>query len=182
MNITVYCGSSFGNRDSYRAAAQELGQWIGSQGHTLVFGGGKIGLMGTLADAVLASGGRVIGVIPEFLHTPGKTHTGLTALYTVPSMAQRKAKMIELGEAFIALPGGPGTLEEISEVISLRRLGKTDAPCFFYNVDGYYDLMETFFQQINDREFLAYPYTEIVHFPTSLAELAAHLPAKSGNS
>ena len=95
--------------------------------------------MGAVADAVLAEGGPVIGVIPEFLKTPDKVHDRLTKLYTVKTMEDRKRRMIDLGEAFIALPGGPGTLEEISEIMSLRRLKKCTAPYLIYNVSGYYD-------------------------------------------
>lgn len=173
MNITVYCGSAPGSRESYAKAAQELGSWLAREGHTLVYGGGRIGLMGIVADAVLAGGGRAIGVIPGFLRTPGRAYEGLTALYTVNTMAERKARMIELGEAFIALPGGPGTLEEISEVISLCRLGRKQAPCLCYNVDGYYDLLERFFRQMNEQDFLGYSYQEIVRFPRTLEAVAA---------
>jgi uncharacterized protein (TIGR00730 family) len=171
MNITVYCGSLPGDDPVYGKAARELGSWLAGQGHSLVYGGGKVGLMGIIADAVLQGGGTVTGVIPEFLKTPEQFHTGLTKVITTDSMAQRKAQMIALGDAFIALPGGPGTLEEISEVISLRRLRKEKAPCMVYNVAGYYDELEVMFGKMNEHTFLACPYGALVHFPRNLKEI-----------
>ncbi len=141
---------------------------MGKNGHTLVYGGGRKGLMGVVADAVLAEGGKAIGVIPAFLRTPEEAHTGLTALYTVQTMAERKARMREMGEAFLALPGGPGTLEEITEIISLKRLGKVTAPCLIYNVEGYYDELHRACEKMSEAGFLAYDSRELVQFPTSL--------------
>ncbi|WP_296326270.1 TIGR00730 family Rossman fold protein [uncultured Acidaminococcus sp.] len=180
MNITVYCGSQFGADPIYQEKAKELGQWIGTNGHTLIYGGGKIGLMGAVADAVLAEGGTVIGVIPEFLKTPDKVHDRLTKLYTVKTMEERKRRMIDLGEAFIALPGGPGTLEEISEIMSLRRLKKCTAPCLIYNVSGYYDPLESMCQRMGRQEFIVSDYEEIVLFPRCLDEIRYYLEEEEG--
>ena len=118
MNITVYLGASSGNDDKFQIAVRELGNWIGENGHTLVYGGSKAGLMGDLAESVLLSGGKVIGVEPQFFIDAGFEYNDITELIVTHDMSERKAKMIELGNAFITFPGGSGTLEEISEVIS----------------------------------------------------------------
>ena len=118
MNITVYLGASVGNDPAFLPAVQELGNWIGANGHALVYGGSKSGLMGALADSVLEAGGHVTGVEPSFFIEAEFQHDGIDDLIVTSDMAERKAKMIELGDAFIAFPGGTGTLEEIAEVMS----------------------------------------------------------------
>ena len=138
MNITVYLGANDGTDPSLKAAAEELGSWIGSEGHMLVYGGSKCGLMGVLAESVLSAGGRVTGVEPEFFVNAGLVFDEIDQLIVTPDMTERKAKMIELGDAFIAFPGGTGTLEEICEVMSKVYLGHLDAPCIFYDLNGYY--------------------------------------------
>ena len=115
MNITVYLGAKEGNDPSLHSAARELGTWIGGNGHTLIYGGSKCGLMGVLAESTLMAGGKVIGVEPQFFIDMGFDYDAITQLIVTKNMSERKAKMIELGEAFIAFPGGTGTLEEISE-------------------------------------------------------------------
>ena len=139
MNITVYLGANEGNDPGLRKAVEELGTWIGSSGNALVYGGPRSGLMGLLADSVLAAGGQVTGVEPRFFVEQELQHNGLTELIVTENMAQRKAKMIELGDAFVAFPGGTGTLEEIAEVMSMVSLRQLDAPCILYNLNGYYD-------------------------------------------
>lgn len=139
MNITVYLGSNFGNEPKLRAAAGQLGTWIGENGNTLIYGGSKCGLMGELAESVLTAGGKVIGVEPQFFLDMGLEYDAITQLIVTQDMSERKAKMIELGDAFIAFPGGTGTLEEISEIMSKVVLGHLHAPCIVYNLDGYYD-------------------------------------------
>lgn len=139
MNITVYLGASLGNDEKYKKAAEELGSFIGGGGHTLVYGGSKSGLMGVLADAVLAAGGSVIGVEPQMFVDCQLQHESLTQLIVTKDIRERKAKMIELGDAFIAFPGGTGTLEEIAEVMSLVALHQTNRPCILYDLDGYYE-------------------------------------------
>lgn len=139
MKITVYLGASEGNDPALKTAVQELGRWIGQSGNALVYGGSRSGLMGLLADSVLAAGGQVTGVEPRFFVEQELQHNGLTELIVTENMAQRKAKMIELGDAFIAFPGGTGTLEEIAEVMSKVSLRHLDAPCILYNLSGYYD-------------------------------------------
>ncbi len=139
MNITVYLGAYEGNDNTIRDAVRELGTWIGESGNTLVYGGSQIGLMGVLAENVIRSGGKAIGVEPQFLIDQVLQYDKLTELIVTENMSQRKAKMIELGDAFIALPGGTGTLEEISEIMSNVSLRLIDAPCILYNHNGYYD-------------------------------------------
>lgn len=139
MNITVYLASSPGKDPSLKEAVIELGQWIASNGHCLVYGGSINGLMGILAKSVKDKGGKVIGVEPRFFIEMGFVNEDLDELFVTENMAQRKGKMIELGEAFIALPGGTGTLEEIAEVMSMVSLGHLKAPCIIYNLNGYYN-------------------------------------------
>lgn len=139
MNITVYLGANSGNDPCFEEAVREFGTWIGESGNTLVYGGSKVGLMGVLARSVLSAGGEVVGVEPDFFMEQEQQLEGLTRLIVVETMAERKTKMIELGDAFIAFPGGTGTLEEIAEVISQEALGMTQAPCIIYNLNGYYD-------------------------------------------
>jgi hypothetical protein len=139
LSICVYCGSRHGVRPSYAAAARALGQAIGERGWQLVYGGGKVGLMGVVADATLAAGGRVVGVIPETLKKLEVDHPGLHELHVVPTMHARKQLMAERADLFIALPGGIGTLEELYEVWTWRQLGYHDQPIGLLNVDGYYD-------------------------------------------
>ena len=139
MNITVYLGSNQGNDNKFKRAIEALGAFIGQRGDTLIFGGSKTGLMGILADSVIASGGKVVGVEPQMFIDKDFQHNALTELIITKDMAERKAKMIELGDAFIAFPGGTGTLEEISEVMSLVSMEMLDVPCILYNLDGYYN-------------------------------------------
>ena len=139
MNITVYLGANEGNDPFFKEAVRELGAWIGTNGNTLVYGGSKSGLMGELAESVLQAGGKVIGVEPQFFIDAGFVYDEITELITTKDMSERKAKMIELGDAFIAFPGGTGTLEEITEVMSKVSLRYLDAPCILYNLNGYYD-------------------------------------------
>ena len=138
MNITVYLGANLGTDPALPQAVQQLGRWIGESGNALVYGGSKSGLMGLLADSVLAAGGRVTGVEPKCFLDAELQHEGLTELIVTEDISARKTKMIELGDAFIAFPGGTGTLEEIAEVMSKVSLGHLDAPCILYDLDGYY--------------------------------------------
>ena len=139
MNITVYLGANEGNDPKLKEAVRELGMWIGKSGNSLVYGGSKCGLMGELAESVLTAGGEATGVEPKFFIDAGYEYDALTRLNVTRDMAERKTKMIELGDVFIAFPGGTGTLEEISEVMSKVVLGHTDKPCIIYNLNGYYD-------------------------------------------
>ena len=137
-SICVYCGSNAGNRPIYAERAVALGQRIAHEGLALIYGGGNVGLMGLAADAALAAGGEVIGVIPEQLVTWEVAHKGLTRLEVVANMHERKMRMFDLSDAFVALPGGFGTLDEMFEMLTWRQLGIGDKPCAFLDVDGYY--------------------------------------------
>jgi len=136
--VAVYCGSNTGRGDAYLRAAAELGSVLASSGIAIVYGGTHKGLMGALADAALSEGGQVTGVITERLKAKGHTHPNLTAIETLPTMQVRKKRMIELADAFIALPGGIGTLEEFMEVWTLNQLGEIAKPAGLFDVDGYY--------------------------------------------
>jgi uncharacterized protein (TIGR00730 family) len=137
--ISVFCGSSAGNDPAYAGAAKLVGQALVRRGLGLVFGGGRVGLMGVVADAVLANGGEVIGVIPKQLATKELAHGGLSDLRVVESMHERKALMAELCDGFVALPGGFGTMEEFFEVLTWAQLGLHQKPCGVLNVKGYFD-------------------------------------------
>lgn len=137
--ICVFCGSSVGVRPAYRQAAQQLGELLAERGIGVVFGGGCIGLMGIVADAALSKGGEVIGVIPESLVRREVGHRGVTKLHVVETMHQRKALMADLSDAFIALPGGYGTLEEFCEAVTWSQLGIQQKPCGLLNIDKYWD-------------------------------------------
>lgn len=142
--ICVFCGSSFGVRPAYEDAAAQTGRLIAEQGYTLVYGGAKVGLMGTVADAALSAGGKVFGVLPRALQDKEIGHPGLSELHLVGSMHERKALMADLSDAFIALPGGVGTLEEIFEVWTWGQLGYHGKPCGFLNIDGYFEQLIAF--------------------------------------
>ena len=144
MNITVYCGSTPGNREAYTQAAVDLATWIATKCGTLVYGGSNVGLMKVIADTVLDNGGAVIGVEPKLLADQGYTYDRLTKVIHTETVAERRLKMMELGEAFVALPGGLGTLDEITEVIEMMSLGEHEKPCVFYNAEGYYDKLREF--------------------------------------
>ena len=139
MNITVYLGSTEGKDPAFKQAVAELGNWIGESCNSLVYGGSKTGLMGVLAKSVLDAGGAVTGVETQFFVDADVQYEGLTELIVAPDMAERKTKMIQLGDAFIAFPGGTGTLEEIMEIMSKVSLNQLDAPCILYNLNGYYN-------------------------------------------
>ena len=152
--VCIFCGSSAGRRPSYGAAARRLGRLLGSRGMTLVYGGGSFGMMGEIADAALAAGAAVIGVIPEGLVERELAHQGLTELHVVPSLHRRKQMMADLAEGFIALPGGMGTLDELSEVWTWAQLGLHDKPLGLLEVDGYFASLLAFFDHAVAEGFL----------------------------
>ena len=179
--ICVFCGSSVGSRPAYLNAARELGRRLAERGLGIVFGGGKVGLMGVLADAALAAGGEAIGVIPEALVAREIAHNGLTELRVVRSMHERKTLMADLADAFIALPGGYGTFEEFFEAVTWTQLGIHRKPCGLLNVDGYYDALlvlldravsDGFIHEVNRPLVLDAP-----DVPTLLEKLEAFSPA-----
>lgn len=139
MNICVFCGSSKGHNSIYSDAAKELGALFAIRQHTLIYGGGNIGLMGILADSILSEGGRVIGIIPGFLMQKEVGHTGLTELEIVHSMHERKKRMADLADAFMVLPGGWGTLDETAEILTWRQLSLIQQPLGILNINGFFD-------------------------------------------
>ncbi|MBI5368260.1 MAG: TIGR00730 family Rossman fold protein [Planctomycetes bacterium] len=140
----LFCGSNAGDRPAYAAAARDLGGRLAAAGLDLIYGGGRVGLMGMAADAALAAGGRVIGVIPEALFPREVEHRGLTELRVVPSMHERKRLMYDLADVFVTLPGGLGTLDELFEVLTWSQLGIHQKPCGLLNVEGYFDPLLAF--------------------------------------
>lgn len=154
MRLCVFCGSSFGVRGAYRAGAEALGRLLAERQIELVYGGAQAGLMGALADAVLANGGRVLGVIPRALTDRELAHQGLTELRMVSSMHERKALMASLSDGFVALPGGIGTLEELFEVWTWSQLGLHAKPCALLDIEGYYAGLADFMDQVVAEGFL----------------------------
>jgi len=139
--LCVFCGANFGRRPAYRLAAEQLGGLLAQRGITLVYGGGQVGLMGALADAALAGGGKVVGVIPQALVEKEIGHNGLSEMHVVGSMHERKALMADLADAFLSLPGGFGTWDEFCEALTWSQLGLQKKACAFLNVEGYYDAL-----------------------------------------
>lgn len=171
MNITVYLGANEGNDPAFRRAVQELGRWIGASGNALVYGGSKAGLMGLLAESVLAEGGDVTGVEPQFFVDEELQLDGLTELIVTRDMTERKNKMIELGDAFIAFPGGTGTLEEIAEVMSKVSLNQLNAPCILYNLNGYYDSLQQLLLQMIEKGLSTHERQSGISFAADLAQI-----------
>jgi uncharacterized protein (TIGR00730 family) len=179
--ICVFCGAASGRAPTYAAAARDLGELLAKRGIGLVYGGGNVGLMGELADAVLDAGGQAIGVIPQPLVDREIAHAGLTELRVVENLHQRKALMAELADAFVTLPGGIGTLEELFEVWSWGKLGLHSKPCGLLNVDGYFDSLQTLTDQMVTEGFLEPDYREMLLIeeqPSVLLDrLATYVPS-----
>lgn len=175
MNITVYLGANKGNDDSLERAAKELGQWIGDSGHALVYGGSKTGLMGILAEGAVESGGKVTGVEPEMFIQSEVQYDGVTELIVTKDFPERKRKMIELGNAFIAFPGGTGTLEEIAEVMSQIALQQLNAPCILYNLNGYYDGLKALLFHMIEMGLSTEERQKQIYFAENLADIKAIL-------
>jgi uncharacterized protein (TIGR00730 family) len=154
QRVCVFCGSSIGANPVYLEAARAVGRTLARRGIGLVYGGGSVGLMGAVADAALAAGGEVIGVIPRALQLRELAHARLTTLHVVGSMHERKAKMAELAHAFVALPGGMGTLEELAEILTWAQLGLHARPCGLLDVAGYYGPLIAFFDRALSEGFL----------------------------
>ena len=171
MNIMVYLGASEGNSPALKEAARELGTWIGTGHNTLIYGGSKCGLMGELAESVLRAGGKVIGVEPRFFVEDGFVYDDITELIVTEGMSDRKAKMIELGDVFIAFPGGTGTLEEVTEVMSKTALRHLRAPCILYNINGYYDSLKALLRQMIAFGFSSEERQSGIFFADSLDEI-----------
>lgn len=154
IRLAVFCGSKDGAHPVFREAAGTLGQALAARGIGLVYGGSRVGTMGAVADATLAAQGQAIGVLPHFLQEKELAHPGLTELHLVHSMHDRKAKMSELADGFIILPGGPGTMEEFFEVFTWAQLGLHEKPCGVLNIEGYYDPLIALFDTMERQGFL----------------------------
>ncbi len=171
VTIAVFCGSSPGTDPVYAETARLVGRAIAGRGWGLVYGGGHVGLMGAVADAALAAGAPVTGVIPHALHQREVTHGEVTELVLVDSMHERKLIMSERSDAFLALPGGPGTIEEITEQWTWAQLGIHEKPCGFLNVDGYYDPFIQMVTTMRDRGFTHPRYTDMLRFSDDVETL-----------
>lgn len=161
-SIAVFCGSSFGSSPVFQEAAVKLGNYLAEHQIRLVYGGGKVGLMGAIADATLAKGGEVYGVIPQKLCDKELAHPRLSELEIVADMHERKARMAELSDGFIAMPGGSGTLEEIAEVWTWAQLGYHNKPCGFYNINGFYDPLLLMVDRMVKQGFLRQVYYDML--------------------
>jgi uncharacterized protein (TIGR00730 family) len=168
--VAVYCGSANGSNPAFRAEATALGKAIALAGLGLVYGGANVGLMGAVADAALAAGGEVIGILPDVLSGKEIAHTGLTALETVPTMHERKARMTELADAFLVLPGGYGTLDELMEAITWAQLGLHNKPCILINTAGYWNGLLAFLDSAVDAGFLKEENRQLLLVASSAAD------------
>ena len=175
--ICVFAGSSAGNRPEYLDAARALGRTLAARAIGVVYGGARVGLMGALADAAMAGGGRVTGVIPSALVAKEIAHEGLSDLRIVSSMHERKATMAELSDGFIALPGGCGTLEELFEVITWGQLGLHQKPCGLLNISGYYDGLLAFLDHAVAERFLRHEHARMVTTAGAVGELLDRMAA-----
>jgi uncharacterized protein (TIGR00730 family) len=175
MRIAIYCGSSGGQNPSHRKAAAELAAFLAQQGIGLVYGGGNVGLMGTIANAALAAGGEVIGVIPQALMDKELGHRGLTELYVVKSMHERKQLMVDKSDGFIALPGGFGTLDELFETLTWLQLGFHEKPVGLLNVNGYFDHLLRFLDHMTEQEFLKPEHRDCLLLSETPADLLAQM-------
>lgn len=171
MNITVYLGAFQGNDPLLGDAVRELGTWIGESGKSLVYGGSKSGLMGEIAKSVLSAGGKVTGVEPEFFIEKNLQYEALTNIIITKDIPQRKKKMIELGDAFIAFPGGTGTLEEITEVMSMVSLKRINAPCILYNLNGYYNGLKTLLNHMIEMGLSTENRQQGIYFAENLSQI-----------
>jgi uncharacterized protein (TIGR00730 family) len=182
FSICVYCGSRPGDDPRFAEVARQVGQWIGSHGGQLVYGGGRNGLMGIVAQATLAAGGQVVGIIPSALVEKEWAHHGLTELHVVDTMHERKRMMAERADAFLAMPGGIGTFEELFEVWTWRQLGYHDKPIGILNCHGYYDGLMAFISQVVRHDFMGQWQNELVSVQSDTVALLASLVEQSGLS
>ena len=174
MNICVFCGSSKGTNPRYADAAASLGKLFAQQNITLVYGGGNVGLMGIVADAVMDHGGKVIGIIPDFLMKREVGHRGITQLEVVASMHERKQRMADLADGFIALPGGWGTLEELAEILTWRQLTLIKDPVALLNTDKFFDPLLAQMHRMTDDGFLREGWTNVLHVSDSPEQLLTY--------
>ena len=182
FSLCVYCGSRPGAEPAYAQVARSVGEWIGRHGGQLVYGGGRNGLMGIVADATLSAGGRVVGIIPTALVEKEWAHHGCSELLVVENMHERKRLMAENADAFLALPGGIGTLEEFFEVWTWRQLGYHDKPVGLLNLDGYYDGLMTFLHTSVQQQFMGAWQMDLIRVEADAAKLLPELVQAAGFS
>ena len=180
FSICVYCGSRPGENQAFADVAAQVGLWIGRHGGQLVYGGGRAGLMGVVADATLAAGGRVVGIIPRVLVEREHAHRGCHELHVVETMHERKRQMAERADAFLALPGGIGTFEEFFETWTWRQLGYHDKPVGLLNQDGYYDAMLSFLQHSVASGFMGAAQMALIEVGTDWRALLGALVHATG--
>lgn len=179
QNICVFCGSSMGSNPIYRETAQALGRELALRDIGLVYGGGNIGLMGVVADSVMERGGRVYGVIPQALMERELGHIGITELHIVSTMHERKAKMAEMSQAFIALPGGFGTLDELCEILTWAQLGIHHKPVGLCNVEGFFDSFLAFVERASTERFLRPEHCDLLTVQRDVSSLIEALLSKA---
>jgi uncharacterized protein (TIGR00730 family) len=183
-SVCVFCGASTPKRGHFQDAMHELADGLVARDWALVYGGGKVGLMGTVSERVMAKGGRVIGVIPHQLQRREVAHLGLTELHVVDTMHERKQIMYEKSGAFACLPGGFGTMDEVMEILTWKQLGIHDKPVVFVNVDGFYDAIRVQFDRMIEEGLLKSEYVPLYHFVDDVESLFAYLegytPHKAG--
>lgn len=181
MRICVFCSSSNAVDERYRRVAEEFGRALAAAKHGLVYGGSNVGLMHVIARAALGAGAEVIGVMPEFMQQRNLAIDGATRLVITPGMRERKAEMERLADAFVAMPGGFGTLEEILEALTLRALGRHEKPVLFLSIDGFYEPLLRFFDRLYEQRFASARTRELYHVAGSVREaldyLASYTPA-----
>ncbi len=180
FSICVYCGSKPGAEPHFAELAREVGHWIGRHGGQLVYGGGRNGLMGIVADSTLAAGGRVVGIIPHAMVEREWAHNGCDELHVVDTMHERKRMMMERADVFLALPGGIGTLEEMFEAWTWRQLGYHDKPVGILNSQGYYEPLMRFMRQVVQDGFMGEWQMELVQVGEACAPLLASLVQAAG--
>lgn len=180
FSLCIYCGSRLGGNPAFATVARSVGEWIGRHGGQLVYGGGHNGLMGLVADATLAAGGRVVGIIPKALVEREWAHTGCSELLVVDTMHERKRLMVERADAFLALPGGIGTFEEFFEVWTWRQLGYHDKPVGLLNVDGYFDGLMGFLRSSVEQQFMGPWQMELIQVATDWQRLLPELVQAGG--
>lgn len=175
MRIAIYCGSGIGKNSIYAQQATELGKVLAQNGHGVVYGGSHMGLMGKVADAVLTEGGEVIGVMPTHLQQREIAHASLTEIYFVESMHIRKEKMVALSDAFIALPGGGGTMDEYFEVFTWAQIGLHEKPVILFNINGFYDALIQHFDKMLEEGFIRAEHKPLIRVATNVDEVLAFL-------
>jgi uncharacterized protein (TIGR00730 family) len=180
MNVCVFCGSSTGKNPVFADAARELGTLLAKNSHSLIYGGGNVGLMGIVADSVMHNNGEVIGIIPQFLLDREVGHKEITRLEVVQSMHQRKQRMADLSQAFIALPGGWGTLEEVAEILTWRQLGLIPHPVILLNINGFYTALITQLNLMFEEGFVKKEYLKNLKVADSPAEALMHIIPPEG--